>query len=592
MILKEIWDIESIFAGGSESQELTDFLERLTTDLAACESAGVLNLLTDKTQSTWVNKIQTLYQFNVRLLEASTHVTALVFQNTKDDKAKHILTQCDELGARLGSLWTQLAASSAEQDERSWGKLLAETDLTPVAFHLNEQRDLARKKMSPKIETLANELATSGYHAWNRLYNIISGEKEMTFDDKLMSLFQLQSKFQDDPNPKIRQRAFTLFEEGWEELAQTCAFALNQQAGYRLTLYKHRGWDSALQEPLQNNRLTADTLEAMWHAIDSKSHKLLDFFAAKAKLIGVDTLSWWDVDAPIGEVSQTFSYEEAADFIVNSIANFNPDIADFCLMALKKRWVEAEDRPNKGAGAYCEPLPLSKQSRIFMTYTNSYNSVLTLAHELGHAYHEWVMRDLPFGARTYSASIAETASIFNEIIIINANLSRVTDDQERLSILGTNFNYAAGYFMDIRSRFEFETAFYKERAKKSLSVDELNALMVQSQKTAFKDGLSQYHPLFWAAKPHFYYTDTPFYNFPYTFGFLFSNGVYAQALAKGSAFKERYIALLRDTGSMGTEDLAKTHLNVDLTQPEFWETAVDNVLADVDEFVALVDKLN
>jgi oligoendopeptidase F len=222
-----------------------------------------------------------------------------------------------------------------------------------------------------------------------------------------------------------------------------------------------------------------------------------------------------------------------------------------------------------------------------MTYNGSFNGIRTLAHELGHGYHGWVMRDLPYGACRYTMSVAETASTFNELVVGDANLSAATGEQERLSLLGAKLNDAATFLMNIRCRFDFEKAFFAQRAQKQLSVDELSELMVQAQKTAFKNGLADYHPLFWASKLHFYITRAPFYNFPYTFGYLFSNGVYAQALAEGPAFGDRYIALLRDTGSMTTEELAQTHLGVDLTKPEFWETAVDRVLADVEEFVVL-----
>jgi pepF/M3 family oligoendopeptidase len=340
------------------------------------------------------------------------------------------------------------------------------------------------------------------------------------------------------------------------------------------------------------NRLQAETLEAMWSVVDDKSAKLLDYFAAKAKLFGLEKLSWFDVDAPVGQVTQAFTYADAANFVVDNIRPFNTDIADFCRMAIDRQWVEAEDRPGKRAGGYCTGLPLSRQSRIFMTYNGSYNGMLTLAHELGHAYHGWVMRDLPYGARRYTMGVAETASTFNETAVRDASLKAVAGDHDRLSILDTNLNTAASFLMNIRARFDFETAFFEQRAKKNLSVDELNEVMVSAQKTAFKDGLVDYHPLFWASKLHFYFTRAPFYNFPYTFGYLFSNGVYAQALAEGPAFKERYIALLRATGAMTTEDLAKTHLGVELTKPEFWQTALDRVLSDVDEFVGLVDKLD
>jgi oligoendopeptidase F len=183
--------------------------------------------------------------------------------------------------------------------------------------------------------------------------------------------------------------------------------------------------------------------------------------------------------------------------------------------------------------------------------------------------------------------VAETASLFNETVVRNAVYQAATQDSDRLSILASKLDDAVSFFMDIRSRFDFEISFFEARAKKSLSADQLSELMLQAQRNAFKNGLAQYHPLFWASKLHFYLTAAPFYNFPYTVGFLFSSGVFARAQAEGPAFADRYIALLRDTGSMTTEELARKHLGVDLTQPDFWETAADLALADVDEFVEL-----
>ncbi len=586
------WDLDSIFEGGSQSKTLADFLDALTGDIATLEGEGLPEPLSSETQLAWVETVQTLYDLGARLNEAGSFIGCLASQDVKDDKALQLMAQTDALSARLGTLWAQLSAAFAEQDDATWARLTTETELSAVAYHLNEQRDIARKKMSPELETLANELATDGYHAWGRLYDVMSGDKEITLDNKPMTLYQLQIKFMDDPNREIRRHAFELFEEGWQDLAKNCALTLNHQAGFRLMLYKHRGWDSVLQEPLQNNRFSGDTLEAMWSVIDAKSDKLLDYFAAKAKLFGVDQLTWFDVAASVGHMAKTFAYEEAGDFVVDSIRPFNPTIADFCRMAIDRRWIEAEDRPGKRAGGYCTGLPLRQESRIFMTFNGSYNSMLTLAHELGHGYHSWAMRDLPYGARRYTMSMAETASTFNEIIVRDASLDAAANDQERLTILGTKLNDTTSFLMNVRARYDFERAFFAQRAGKNLGVDELNELMVSTQKSAFKDGLAQYHPLFWASKLHFYITQAPFYNFPYTFGYLFSNGVYAQALAEGPAFRDRYIALLRDTGSVGTEDLAQTHLGVDLTKPAFWETAIDRVLADVDDFVDLVKKLN
>jgi len=589
------WDLDSIFAGGSGSPVLEEFLEKLTRDLEGVKQVGLPAPLTtgaDEQQAAWIDAIQMLYDLQARTSQAGSFIGCLVAQDVKDDRALQLMAQVDDLASQLGTQWTQLSAAAARQPDTAWQKLVSTPPLEEVAFHLNEERKIARQKMSPELETLANELATNGYHAWDRLYGVVSGDKEVTWQGKPLSLGQLQNKFLDDPERSVREEAFELYESAWQELARVCAEALNHQAGFRLTLYRHRGWDSVLHEPLLHNRLQRESLEAMWAVVEAKSGKLLDYFAAKAGLFGVEKLRWFDVHAPVGEVKATLTYEEATDFVVDNFGRFHPDLADFARMAIDQRWIEAEDRPGKRAGGFCTGLPLSKESRIFMTFNNSYNSMLTLAHELGHSFHGWVMRDLPYGAQFYTMGVAETASTFNELVAREASYRATTDDRERLSLLGLKLSDAAGFLMNIRARFEFELAFFEQRAKKHLSVAELSELMLAAQQTAFKEGLAQYHPLFWASKLHFYITQAPFYNFPYTFGYLFSNGVYAQAMAEGPAFYDRYVALLRDTGSMTTEELARTHLGIDLTRPEFWATAVDRVLADVDEFGELVAKLS
>ncbi len=589
--INETWDLEVIFPGGSQSLELADFLAQLDADFTAAEDAGLPAPLSPETEANWVQTIETAYSLSERLREAGAFVGCLVSQDVKDEKALQLDAGIDQMSARLGTHWTRLRSAFAAQDDAAWNALLSKPPLDAMAFHLNEEREEARLKMSPEMEALAMELAADGYHGWNRLYGQISGDPQVEFKGKPMSLGQLQYKMYDDPDRNVRQAAFELYENTWADIAKSCATALNNQAGFRLALYKNRGWDSVLKEPLMNNRLTIDTLDVMWSVIDAKSCKLLDYFAAKAKLLGIDKLGWCDVHAPVGESTRTFTYPEVADFVVDNLGHFNPDFAEFAQMAITNRWVEAEDRPGKRAGGFCTGFPLHKQSRIFMTFTGSTNGMLTLAHELGHAYHSWVMWDLPPGARRYTMSVAETASTFAEEIVRDASLQAATDDAERLSILATKLNDAASFMMDIRSRYDFERAFFKQRAKGALSVDELSELMLNAQKTAFKDGLSQYHPLFWASKLHFYITAAPFYNFPYTFGYLFSSGVYAQAQAEGPAFKDKYIALLRDTGRMNTEDLARTHLGVDLTKPDFWESAVDRALSNVDEFVTLAEQV-
>src|SRR5699024_901015 len=276
-----------------------------------------------------------------------------------------------------------------------------------------------------------------------------------------------------------------------------------------------------------------------------------------------------------------FTYDEACEFILEHFASFGPKLTDFTKKALDNRWVEAENRPNKRPGGYCTSLPEFNESRIFMTFTGTPSDVSTLAHELGHAFHSHAMKDLPQLKRRYAMNVAETASTFAENIIDNAAIQTAKTKEEKISLLGSKLETATAMLLNIHARFLFEDQFYTERQAGFVSHKRLNELMIEAQREAYEDSLASYNPHFWASKLHFFIDSVPFYNYPYTFGYLFSLGVYAQYLQEPAGFEEKYIALLRDTGSMEVEELAKKHLNVDITDEAFWTAGIEIMVKDV-----------
>jgi len=271
------------------------------------------------------------------------------------------------------------------------------------------------------------------------------------------------------------------------------------------------------------------------------------------------------------------------------VGELSSELAQFVRMAVSKRWVEAEDRAGKRGGAFCTGTGAHRQTRVFMTFTGSYDGLMTLAHELGHAYHNWVLRERPFFATEYPMPLAETASIFNELLVTDAAMKAAADRDERLMLLEQKLQQAYVLFCDLHTRFLFDLSFYAERRRGPVAKERLCELMVEAQKKAFGNLLDEsgYHPYFWASKLHFYITDHPFYNYPYTFGFLFAGGVYDRARKEGKAFAPKYQALLADSGSMTTDQAARKHLGVDLAKEAFWRDAVARSLADIDEFVRL-----
>jgi pepF/M3 family oligoendopeptidase len=588
--LSQTWDLDVFFPGGSESQQLTAFLDALEADIAAfrkqVDATGTPKSVAEL--AGWTGLLDTMQDLAKRVRHVGAFISCLNSQNMKDEKAKLLGGRTKQIGAAFGSATTALDAQILGLSAEVFAALIAMEQYHPLAFNLSERRRRAEAKMGAEKESLVGDLSVDGYHAWGELYNTVVGRTSVPFEGKQLSVGQAFNKMSSGDRA-VRKEVFAQWEKAWGEQSELIGAALNHLAGYRINLYKHRGWDSVLSEPLDTNRMTPATLNVMWETVEKNKGHLLKYMERKAKLLGLSGLAWYDVDAPLSSATTKVTYDEAADFIIEQFHKFSPRMAEFAKKAFAGRWIEAEDRPGKRPGGFCTSFPLAQQSRVFMTFGGNMGNVSTLAHELGHAYHQSVMNDLPQMAQGYAMNVAETASTFAEMIVADAALKQAPTKEERLALLADKIERAIAFFMNIHARFIFETSFYELRKKGLVSVEKLNELMVTAQKKAFHDSLTEYHPLFWAAKLHFYSTGQPFYNFPYTFGYLFSSGIYARALAEGPAFQEKYVDLLRDTGRMQVEDLAARHLGVDLTKPDFWQSACDLVIADITEFLQLTE---
>ena len=593
------WDLDSIFAGGSQSEDFKKHREKVKQGLG--EAAKMLTELPDsideKSLDTWVEfvlKLQTLAE-DTSLVNSFTE--SLVAQNVADAAADAIAVEGRLYESQWNNLRTELEARSLKQSDQQWKLLVNDSRLAGIGFYLDEVRIIAKSKMPVELESLALELSVNGFHAWNQIYEKMAGELRVDFEENgktdKISLGQLATKMS-DPNRAIRQQAFEKMTGAWETRTDLAAMVLNSLSGFRLSLYGRRKWDSVIREPLMISRMSEKTLDTMWEVIARETKRLQPYIDAKKKLLGIDKFRWYDAFAPCGSVDKLYDFDQAGKFICDNVRTFSPEMSDFFRMALDKRWVEAEDRPGKRGGAFCTGTGAFRQTRVFMTYGGSYENLLTLAHELGHAYHSWVLREKPFFSTIYPMNLAETASIFAETVVNDAALAQATEPQERLMLLDQKLQTAYGMFCDLRSRYLFDRAFYVERGSGVVGKERLNELMIESQKKAFGSLLDEsgYHTLFWCTKLRFFISDLPLYNFPYTFGYLFAGGVYDRAQKEGAGFAQQYKNLLAETGSMTTEDVAKKYLGADLTQEEFWASAVSRSLADVDEFVKLAESLS
>lgn len=587
----DVWDLDSIFEGGSKSESFAKFISDLEDRIGkVCINAKEIAGSTLKTSDKDV--FLHLQDVEMKLRHAASFAYCLSAQNVNDEYAGILLEKVSTLDADLELAKTYLDQAALATADDHWQDFISQPDLSGMAFYWKERRRIASLKMEPELERLATQLAVSGYHSWGRLYSKIAGNLKVPWTERgkkrLLSIGQVANKMA-SVDRNTRRLAFEKLERAWQSVQDLVAVELNSLAGFRLALYKRRNWESPVFEGLLLGRVRQETVESMWKAVADAREIIGEYVKAKKRLLKISDFRWYDQLAPVGKISRRYSYREACEFVRNNLGSVSEEIGKLVEVAIRHRWIEAQDRPGKAQGAFCTSFPLIKQSRIFMTFSGNYSEVSTLAHELGHAYHSWVLSDLDYYARKYPMTLAETASTLNELILTDAAIATSKSRQERISLLDQKIGEHLQMFCNIRARYIFEVSFYEERKRGALSVERLNDLMLSAQKEAYGDMLAEdgYHPLFWASKLHFSETSVPFYNFPYTFGHLMASAIYRIAKSNPKDFPSIYRGLLADSGSMSCEDLALKHLGVDITKRQFWDDAVKAAAQEVEEFITL-----
>ena len=457
------------------------------------------------------------------------------------------------------------------------------------SFFLNEQIELADHQMSVEAESLAADLERSGSDAWSRLQETVSSTLSWPWSgSEFRTVVQLRSMAM-DPDRETRRKAFRKEIDALRSVEIPVAAALNGVKGFAVSLDRRRGYSNSLERAAEQSRISPRTLESQIASMEASLPVFRRYLKAKAKLLGIKTCAFYDLFAPVGNSNRTWTFDEARDFIVERFSAFALDLGDFAEHAFKERWIDGEPREGKVGGAFCAGMPLAGQSRILANFDGSFDALFTLAHELGHGYHGYVLRDLPVIHQDYPMTLAETASIFCETIVFNHAIQ--TDDaQERIAVLELFLQSATQVVVDILSRYKFEQAVFDRRAKAELSPSELCDLMIDAQKATYGDGLDpkNLHPYMWAVKSHYYSANRSFYNFPYAFGLLFGLGLYAGYEHDAHDFPARYRDLLRMTGQASANDVTRV-AGFDIEREEFWQGGIGIIADRVDEFARLVD---
>ncbi len=517
------------------------------------------------------------------------YLQLFITTNARDNAAQAKMSELQAAFVRAGKLGTRFEAWTGSLDLEG---LLADSETAKAhEFALRKLAKGAMHQMNPLEEDLSASLMPTGRGAWGRLHgNITSrlmvkvafpdGERDLP-----MSAVRATAR---NPDAALRTAAYAAEVPAWETVSVPLAAAMNSIKGEVGVLNKRRGYADALEPTLEAANMDRATLEAMQAACVKSFPDFRRYFRAKAKLLGYSGgLKWSDLFAPVGQSgSRSWNWTEGSDFIATQFGTYSKTLEDFARRSFAEGWIDAEPRSGKRDGAFCMGVR-GDESRILMNFEPSLDSLSTLAHELGHGYHNLnLARRTPLQRQT-PMTLAETASIFCETIVSNATLSQTNDRLEKIHILETELQGQAQVVVDIHSRFLFESQVFQQREKRELSVEELCALMLEGQRATYGDGLDEatLHPYMWAMKPHYY--GSSFYNYPYTFGLLFGLGLYAQYLKDPESFKASYDDLLSSTGLYDAATLA-ARFGFEIRSEEFWTKSLNQIMVRIDEFVSLV----
>lgn len=523
------------------------------------------------------------------LRRVNAYISSFVTTDARDDEAQAELSGLLKDNARLGKLRTRLDAFIARFD--SVQLVGASTVAADHAFPIERAKLRADHQMAESEEALTSDLLLTGSSAWYRMYSDVTARITVPVDlpdigVKELPMAQVRGLAK-DADRTTRKNAFEGEIEAWKTWSVPIAAALNSIKGEAATLNARRGYANALQPALQFNNVEQETLDAMQRAVVASFPDFRRYMDAKAKLLGVgDHLAFYDLFAPVATgADAAIDWDGATESVQTAFGSYSPALAGLATRALNDKWIDAEIREGKGGGAFCMSVD-GDRSLVLLNFDGSFDSVQTLAHELGHAYHNTQLANRTPYQRQTPMALAETASIFCETVMVEHGLA-TADDKARLNILEVDLQGSCQVVVDIHSRFLFEKAMSERRIDRALSVAELCDLMADAQAQTYGDALAVNHPYMWAAKPHYY--GSAFYNWPYTFGLLFGIGLYAVYNDDQDKFRSGYDDLLSATGLGSAASLA-ARFDIDVTDEAFWTASLDVVRARIDEFCRLAAK--
>lgn len=581
------WSLDILYKGYDDPAFLADFNRVATIQAQLSETVNKLPQMPE--EEALVAGLKISEEFSELLNGLFNYISLRQSTDTTNPQSMALIGQLQQ--QYTSSVKDELALRKYIAGVQDLDAVIAKNDyLKQYEFFLKEEKKACEHMLEDNVEEMITKMNLTGGGAWGDLYSYLSSTVEAEYDGKKVTLSDVRN-LAHDADPAVRKRAYEAELACYKQIEAPVAFALNNIKKQVNMLSTEKGYASPLAMTLDQSRMTQETLDALWTACKEYLPKFHAYMRRKAELLGyTNGLPWFEMFAPIGKVEKTFTAEEAKDYLVTLFGNFSDDMAEMMRRAFDESWMDFYPRPGKVGGAFCSNITAKKQSRILLNFNGTLSAVDTMAHELGHAYHGQQIEDhLPLN-RGYTMPVAETASTFNENVLMSFAIDQA-EGEEKLGLIESQLQDVNQTICDIYSRFLFESAVFENCKSQFLFPEQLNELMINAQKEAYGDGLDpEYrHPYMWCCKGHYYSDGLSFYNFPYAFGALFAKGLYAIYKKEGDSFVPKYRELLKATTVCNVEDVAKM-VGADITKPDFWRGSLELISETIDEFIRLTNK--
>lgn len=578
------WSLDVLYKGYDDEAFRNNF-KKMDTLIQRCTQAADQLSHTDETAALH-SMLSLLEEFHTLADRVGHFISLKQSTNTSDGRTVSLMNQFSQKFSGITKANARFNRYVAEIEDLD-ACIEQDALLKEYSYLLHTIKEDSKYLLSDDVEDVLSKMNISGGEAWANLQEYLTSIVEVDYKKEATTLSQIRNMAYDS-DPQVRKSAYEAELKAYDKIRDAVAFSLNSIKAQVLTECELRGFASPLAMTLHNAHMKQETLDALLHTMQSYMPKFHAYLKRKAELLGYKNgLPWYELFAPLGEETKTYRVEEAKEYLLKHFRPFAEDMADMMERAFDESWIDFFPRKGKVGGAFCANLSGVKQSRVLTNYDGALGDIVTLAHELGHAYHGMMIENHRPLNTDYSMPVAETASTFNENIIMNAAIEEAKG-QEKITLIENQLQDLTQVICDIYSRFLFEKTVFEKRKDSFMFADELEAIMIETQKQAYGDGLDPdyLHPYMWICKSHYYSSGLSFYNFPYAFGALFARGLIVKYQQEKDAFVPKYRELLKATTISSVEDVAAM-ADIDLCDEAFWTSCLDTCAQRIDEFLEL-----